>query len=202
MNILILGRTRMGTSHRCIGGITEEGNSVRLLTSGGDYWPTSAPFQIGEVWDVSFTHAANLRPPHLEDVLVHGFKFVGPVPSFGTQVSQIVTGLTGSTQHIFDGNLAFTAANNGFINQRRGVPNHSTCFWIPDQDLVLRSDGKHYDYPGKFGPRGFSYVGEPSAIPVIPAGTFVRMSLARWWRPDDADQHLEERCYLQLSGWF
>ena len=34
----------------------------------------------------------------------------------------------------------------------------------------------------------------------IPAGTLIRISLARWWKPDDVD--IEHRCYLQLSGWY
>jgi hypothetical protein len=28
----------------------------------------------------------------------------------------------------------------------------------------------------------------------------MRISLARWWKPDDSE--LSERCYLQLSGWY
>jgi len=33
----------------------------------------------------------------------------------------------------------------------------------------------------------------------IPADTLLRVSLARWW--DNEGRH-EERCYLQLSGWY
>ena len=50
--------------------------------------------------------------------------------------------------------------------------------------------------------RGLKYVGEESPIKVIPAGTLVRLSLARWWRPEDSEPNFEERCYLQLSGWY
>ena len=97
--------------------------------------------------------------------------------------------------------MGFTANGNGYISRAMGVPKYSTWFWIPDKDLTLRDDGKHYDYPAPYFQKGMSYVGEPVAIPVIPAGTLVRLSLARWWRPPDVDD-LEERCYLQLSGWF
>ena len=45
------------------------------------------------------------------------------------------------------------------------------------------------------------YVGFADPIERIPKGALVRVSLARWWRPDDAPD-MEERCYLQLSGWF
>lgn len=43
------------------------------------------------------------------------------------------------------------------------------------------------------------YVGFAEPINKIPAGTLVRVSLARWWRPTETS---EERCYLQLSGWY
>jgi hypothetical protein len=82
-----------------------------------------------------------------------------------------------------------------------GVPGQSTGFWIPDRDLVLRDDGKHYDFRSRLGARGLSYVGEPEAKSQLKAGTLLRVSLARWWRPPDVDD-MEERCYLQLSGWF
>jgi ATP-dependent DNA helicase RecQ len=36
---------------------------------------------------------------------------------------------------------------------------------------------------------------------VIPAGTLLRVSLAHWWRPAEKPEE-EERCYVQLSGWF
>ena len=42
------------------------------------------------------------------------------------------------------------------------------------------------------------FVGFQSPIGLIPANTLVRVSLARWW----ANNNDEERCYLQLSGWY
>jgi len=96
--------------------------------------------------------------------------------------------------------LGFTGGNNGYIAERLGVPDYSTGFWIPDRDLKLRDDGTHYDYAKGFFRRGLKYVGEPEAVPTIPAGTLARVSLAGWWKPEDVD--IEERCYLQLSGWF
>ncbi len=45
------------------------------------------------------------------------------------------------------------------------------------------------------------YVGLKENPPeIIPQGTLLRLSLAHWWTPEDADT--EERCYLQLSGWY
>ncbi len=88
------------------------------------------------------------------------------------------------------------------MSKKLGIPTHSTGFWIPDVDLKLV--GKDYVYtkkrillPSKYC---FKYVGVEKAIDVIPANTKVRISLAKWWHPDDIV--IEDRCYLQLSGWY
>lgn len=102
--------------------------------------------------------------------------------------------------------LGFTGNHNAYVAESRGVPDRSTWFWVPDKDLTLRADG-HYDYPstmfwGTTVPHGLDYVGEPTPPAVISAGTLVRVSLARWWKPRDADPDFPERCYAQLLGWF
>lgn len=98
--------------------------------------------------------------------------------------------------------MKFTGSGNGFISKSGGVPGYSTWFWLPDKALTLCSDSKHYEYPAMFGGRGLSYVGEPDPVQIIPAHSLVRVSLARWWKQTDADADFEERCYLQLSGWY
>jgi hypothetical protein len=93
-----------------------------------------------------------------------------------------------------------TSNGSGYISKAGGLPNRSTGYWVPDKPLTL--EGDRYTYPAFAGVRRMSYVGFAPTIATIPAGTLVRVSLARWWRPQDADDSLEERCYLQLSGWF
>jgi hypothetical protein len=44
--------------------------------------------------------------------------------------------------------------------------------------------------------------GMEAPVARIEAGQLVRVSLAGWWRPREADPGFEERCYAQLSGWF
>jgi len=200
MKVLIVGRTKMSGSSRCIGGILHDGKSVRLVKPNGQ-WDTSSEFDIGDIWDIDFTPATGLAPPHTEDILVTNYKYVGAQSGVAAHILSRIEPWRGSIDQVFNGFLGFTGSNNAFISQSGGVTNYSTWFWVPDKDLTLRSDGKHYDYPGKYSNRGMSYVGEPAAIPVIPAGTLVRLSLARWWKPHDIE-NLEERCYLQLSGWF
>ena len=69
---------------------------------------------------------------------------------------------------------------------------------VKDVTKSKESIGEMNGYPL----RGLKYVGEESPIKVIPAGTLVRLSLARWWRPEKSEPNFEERCYLQLSGWY
>lgn len=201
MNVLIVARTKMGGTRRCFGGLTEDDRSVRLLTAAGGYFDTGAPFQVGEVWDMQFTPAANTVPPHVEDVLVTAWQKVSDEPNLRVHLLARVTTWQGGIDQIFGGVLGYTGSNNGYVSEDRGIPPQSTGFWSPDKDLNLRGD-KHYDCQQFWIQRGLSYVGEPAAIPVISAGTLVRVSLARWWKPDDADDDFEERCYAQLSGWY
>ena len=50
-----------------------------------------------------------------------------------------------------------------------------------------------------YGSYRIKYVGFQTPLDCIPQGTVLRMSLANWWKKGDSD---EERCYLQLSGWY
>ena len=70
----------------------------------------------------------------------------------------------------------------------------------PEETITKSPDGRGYIVKDVL--RGLKYVGEESPIKVIPAGTLVRVSLARWWRPEDSEPNFEKRCYLQLSGWY
>ena len=202
MNVLIVARTKMSKDRRCIGGIVDDGRSVRLLTASGEHWPTDAPFMIGQIWEVNFQTPVNLVAPHVEDVILTRQQYVGVQPNLRGHLIKRVSPWQGGIDQLFNGFLSYTQSKNGFICERLGVPTQSTGFWIPDHDLVLRSDGKHYDYRFGYMDRGLSYVGEPAALPVLPAGALVRVSLARWWKPKDAAPDFEKRCYLQLSGWY
>lgn len=206
MDVLIVGRTKMAGVGRCIGGLAADGSSLRLLKPAGSNWDVSAPFQIGQLWELTYVAAGKPTAPHVEDVIVSNFKYVNAVCPSSPELTRILTkGIVpwrGSIDQIFGGLLGFTRSNNGYICHRLGVPQQSTWLWISDKDLTLRDDGRHYDYAySAFQSRGLSYVGEQEPVAILAAGTLLRVSLARWWRPEDADG-MEERCYLQLSGWF
>ena len=44
------------------------------------------------------------------------------------------------------------------------------------------------------------YVGVEPPPEIIPVGSLVRLSLARWWKPEEKEE--DKKCYLQLSGWY
>jgi hypothetical protein len=192
----------MGSTRRCIGGLTVDGESVRLLDASGNNPGTESSYQVGQIWDLIFTRPATLQPPHVEDVLVQRASFIGVQPDLGRHLLTRVRPWRGGIDQLFDGLVQFTWQNNGYISERVGVPASSTGFWVPDRKLVLRSDGKHYDYNGGAGDRGLSYVGESTPAADLPPGSLVRVSLARWWAPENASPGTEQRCYLQLSGWY
>lgn len=225
MRVMILSRTRMG-SQRCIGGIEvgADGSgvrSVRLLNPAnasaagcvdGDAkgsWPETAPYRIGEVWTLTTRPASRTEPPHVEDILVDGgtrthtgtpeqvrawLRRYGPTiqPAFWWE---------GNLDTTFDGALQSSKRVNGtgYVS-RDDIPAMSTGFWTPDLDLTW--DGDKYAYESEPAARigRITYKGEPDPMPVIPAGTLIRLSLARWHQFEDS--HYPEACWLQLSGWY
>ena len=155
---------------------------------------------------------SNQRPaPHLEDVNVISRGKKGELKDELKQVDKLSQFLKqfnipifeGNLILAFDGKLKYTQNGTLFIN-KEDIPAYSTCFWICDRD-VHRSDfqGKQrYNYNDGSKQWGYNipYVGMINAVDKIPKGSLIRLSLAHWWKPKDSED--EERCYLQLSGWF
>ena len=80
------------------------------------------------------------------------------------------------------------------------MPEQSVGFWVADNALTKKEyNGVRYNYPNTNGWRSLKFVGFDTPVNIIPAGTILRVSLARWWKQDE---NTEERCYLQLSGWY
>ena len=205
MEVVIVSKTKM-SSNECVGGIViESGQFVRLLDSSGNNQPIGCDFEVGEIWDIDFVARTSLKSPHNEDVLITSKNYTKRV------VSNLIKWITsnfkdrlwrGSPDNLFNSQIDFTSSGSGFISANKGVPNLSVGFWISDKDLTRRDfSGKvRYNYPSTGNWRSVTYVGKADPIDTIPAGTLMRVSLARWWSPNDSDT--EERCYLQLSGWY
>lgn len=205
MEVIIVSKTKM-SSNECVGGIVKDsGQFIRLLDSNGNNQPIDCDFEVGEIWEIEFTTKGTLTPPHTEDVLVTSKIYTERV------ITNLVDWVTsnfkdrlwrGSPDNLFDSQVDFTPSGSGFISDSKGVPNLSVGFWVSDKDLTRKDfSGKvRYNYPTVGNWRSITYVGKADPIDKIPAGTLMRVSLARWWKPDDSDE--EERCFLQLSGWY
>lgn len=202
MEVIILSKTHFG-NNVCVGGMVVNNNQyVRLLNPGGWYQFSDTPLNIGDIWDINFTTSSNLRAPHTEDVIIQSQRFVRRIES----ISQFILNKPlniwqGNVNNIFDGKLNWASSGAGYLSSNiNNYPNQSVGFWISDKPLNYEND--HYFYPGNnsFTKRKLKYKGIPSAIKVIPAQTLLRVSLAKWWKPQDSN--IEDRCYVQLSGWY
>jgi ATP-dependent DNA helicase RecQ len=194
MKVLIIAKTWVG-NEVCVGGLDANNRSVRLLERDGSFVAPNT-YNVGEVWDIQYTDAPG-DAPHFEDVLVQSRTLVGTQPNLAAHLRRRITPWVGGIDSLYEGKLGFTGSGHGYI-EAPNIPSRSTWFWEPDRDLVVADDGQYYLYP----PYGIKYVGVEPPLPVIPQGTLVRVSLARWWRPRNADPSFPLRCYLQLSGWY
>lgn len=204
MEILITSKTHKGKA-ACVGGlILKDNRMVRLLNPGNWDQYGDTDLNVGDIWDIQFTDRKDVEPPHIEDIIIQDKKYLRNIGDISQHLLNCgVTIYSGSPTNIFNGRLGWTGSGSGYVSGTINLPANSVGFWISDKDLTLESDGEHYKYPAsRLYPKGkqFKYVGFETAIPVISSGTLMRISLARWWKQPDKD--IEERCYLQLSGWY
>ena len=205
--VLIVAKTYMQTGV-CIGGLTREANkSVRLLAADGSHQSTDTSLDVGQVWDMEFHPPASLTPPHVEDVCVTQEQFVGNQKNLRETLLPRIKIWEGGPESLFDGQIII-GDMVAYINRDKGLPACSTGYWLSDRllTLIYRRGSKPYYWldlsTTSSQPQKrlyIRYVGFAVPIVRIPAQTLIRVSLARWWVPDDSN---EERCYLQISGWF
>lgn len=210
MKLVIVAKTRMRTG-ACVGAITFEGQSVRLIApnqDAGDHF--NLEYEIGDVWEVEGEPPAVLRPPHVENIVVRSKRKLRAVELARVVgfIEKTMPPHIGDPEQLYEGLVRHTPGGPLYITERedlpaRGIPCRSTLFWRPDRDLLRDEESKRirYRYPGDDGGCTLTFVGFQEPPPVIPAGALMRVSLAHWWRPEE---HLEQelRCYVQLSGWF
>ena len=203
MKVLIVAKTRRGAG-ACVGGITEEGRSVRLIAADAvTNERAGMEYEVGDVREIECRPDLQIIPPHVENVVVLSARRLKPTKRIEEAICRYMPPVIGGPEQLFDGLVQTAPSGALFIAKRTGLPRRSTMFWVPDQPLELDCAGKrlHYKYPSHGGPQMLVFVGFQEPIEVIPAGALLRVSLAHWWRPSDAREE-EERCYVQLSGWF
>ncbi|MGI8999104.1 MAG: hypothetical protein ACR2GO_05290 [Candidatus Limnocylindria bacterium] len=181
-----------------------EHRSIRIQPQLGHAHPHDAPYQLGDVWDIPLQPTPSLRPPHVEDLVLTGpGRRIDRLADVGSWIMQGVTPWRGSATAVFDATLRRSESGRAFVG-REGIPSGSVGFWLPDRPLVRAERGErppHYVYTDHDGLRWrFSYAGAAPSLRIVPARSLVRLSLARWWAPDDGS--LPEACYAQVSGWY
>jgi ATP-dependent DNA helicase RecQ len=204
MKVVIVAKTRMG-SGACIGALTFDGRSLRLEPHDKKFNDQfNQEYSIGDVWELTHYHQPDeIIPPHVETIIVQAKRRLPPLSNLVTFIESKLPPETGGVEALFEGLTEATSAGALFIATRNGLPARSTMFWRPDRPLTRDSDGKRirYRYPTANGGGTLTFVGYQEPIAEIPAGTLLRVSMSKWWRPDDRPE-AEPRCYLQLSGWF
>ncbi len=199
--VLIVSKTQMRNGV-CVGGIVEStGELIRIHNERGGNLSSDAPYEIGERWELEIKPAWNVRQsPHIEDKQVSSGHKIESIGLNGVidyikshDLGQRL--VSGSLERAFEECLHLCGTKNYISTEK--VPSFSTQFWITDTDLIHSVEfEKHYYYYGEIR---LKFVGFQSPIARIPAGSIIRLSLANWW---DGDGSGENRCYLQLSGWY
>ena len=78
MKVLIVAKTRQG-SGACIGGITFDGRSVRLIAANAATDEHAGrEYEVGEVWEVEANPTPEVVPPHVENWIVLRKNQAGP----------------------------------------------------------------------------------------------------------------------------
>ncbi len=205
VRLLIAAKTRMRNGV-CLGALTTRGENLRLIPPGEIFFPfaDAEQFEIGQVWEMTVQRVRSVKPPHTEDVFVHQREQDRTLTMEETEtaIEKVAEIAAGRFSALYDRLLRRTSAGSLYISRAGGVPNYSVGFWRPDKPLTRfpTGNGQRYRYPTSMGPLSFKFVGFQEPIETIPADTLVRVSLARWWKPDDLD--VELRCYAQISGWY
>lgn len=205
MEVLILSKTKYGSTQVCVGGICISNKQfIRLLNQGGYYQPADTHFNIGDIWEISFTPVTVRKEPHNEDVIIQTYKFVRKIYQLETYIKSMGVPIwKDNISNIFEGKIRWTSNGKGYFSENiNNYPSHSVGFWISDITLRHEKVGNQdlYVYQNNGIRRQIVFKGNQEILPIIPKGKLVRLSLAKWWKPEDFD--IESRCYLQLSGWY
>ena len=200
MRCLIVSKTEAGREV-CVGALAADRSNLRLTEHPWSHFlPADTPYAIGQVWELSYTAREDVAPPHVEDVLVTSRELSREVPDMAELLAGLVTPWQGGVNSLFDGKIR-GPTTNGSLYIQDNIPDQSVGFWIPNEDLAGSYTPGMTAFYYRCNQVRIRYVGAVHPPPErIAAGTLVRVSLSRWYRPPDAADDFPERCYLQISG--
>ncbi|MXV78706.1 hypothetical protein F4X73_04550 [Candidatus Poribacteria bacterium] len=183
MRVLIVAKTRMG-SGACIGGITETGESVRLVPLNADpHEGANREYEVGDVWEITGEPETSLTPPHNENFVVHSKSRIYRMDDSRELIRAIELLMPpkfGDPLQLYEGLLQTTSIGSLYVPPGRDVPPYSTMFWKTDKQLTLETDKKKnlcYRYPTENGGFTLTFVGFQKPLKTIPADTLLRVSL-------------------------
>ena len=97
MKVLIVAKTRRGGG-ACVGGITETGDSVRLIAYDAAHNERAGlEYQVGEVWDVEGKPDPDIIPPHVENTIVYRATRLRDSCKVTTTIARFMPPVTGGT---------------------------------------------------------------------------------------------------------
>ena len=201
--VLVVCKTRMKVGF-CLGGIQERSyDMIRLLTPEGANQPEETDFEVGDIWECLLDPVQDGQKPHTEDMRVLRQRFLQRVPNLRQFLLERLNIKQTHKSALFEGLWKSTQPGSAFVSERTGLPDHAHEFWRPVFGLSMRKErGKvYYEYedPDSRNKFRLRYVGLDEPVKRLPPGSLLHLSLARWWQQPGTR---EERCFLQLSGWF
>lgn len=209
--VLIVGKTWAKSMH-CVGGITRQGESLRLKPPGFDFWSADEGLEIGQEYQLKYMKVKNSENPHhVEDARVYSKKLIKElsteeIAEWLREEDLVVISDDPLDVFNFDGNehpMIRDTEKNYITSPKSQVSRlkNSVGFWECSGNLTMCRHGDYgiYYYNDDLKVN-IKYVGLATPIQSIKAGQIIRLSTAGLWSPSDSNQ--EPVSYLQLSGWF
>ncbi|GAB7259294.1 hypothetical protein [Dickeya ananatis] len=78
-NVVILSKTKMSGDHICVGAYDIDNETmIRLLDSRAGTLDCDAPYEIGELYHITYARRYVINSPHVEDVAVYQYQIQSP----------------------------------------------------------------------------------------------------------------------------
>ncbi|GHO83211.1 dual OB domain-containing protein [Dictyobacter formicarum] len=210
MKVWITAKIAYG-SKICLHGLTEDKKNVRLLRNDGSYYPAATGFNVGQIWDMTFSRARRLIAPHSENVIVTSCKLIGQEADMRAFLCAHVSLWQGGPDQLFGGSLRSVLNKKKlFISEGTSFQPISMGYWLSDTPLIKwhdEEDHPGYRYYTSETEHLIDYQGAAVQVFKIPADSLVHVALTRWWVPSNRyaaheSTKVKRRCYLYIAGWY